>query len=68
MQEATNAAIAPSLLTIEDVSRALRLGRSKVYVLVSTGEIPSVRIGGSRRIRTRDLDAYVERLGTPAAA
>ncbi|WP_295693300.1 helix-turn-helix domain-containing protein [Lapillicoccus sp.] len=38
------------------------MSRSTVYELVRSGVLPSVRIGGSRRIRGEDLARYVESL------
>lgn len=64
----TRSPIAPALLTIERAAEALQLGRSKVYELIRRGDIPSVQIDGSRRVRVRDLEAYVEGLGQKPAA
>jgi hypothetical protein len=56
------------LMTVGEVRRALRIGRSLAYRLCTDGTIPSARIAsaGSRRgrlvVRRRDLEAYVERL------
>lgn len=50
------------LLTVEDVADVLGISRSKVYELISSGALPSVRIGRSRRVRVSDLDVFVERL------
>jgi excisionase family DNA binding protein len=55
------------LLTIEQVRRLLPLGRSTIYALVKTGQLPCyrVRAAGSRRgrllIARRDLEAYLDR-------
>ncbi len=59
----------PALLRVEEAARRLGLSRSKTYSLVLTGELPSVSIGRSRRVRTADLERWIERLrGDPAAA
>ena len=50
------------LATPEEAAKALRLGRSKVYELIETGELKSIKIGRSRRIRWNDLTAYVDAL------
>jgi excisionase family DNA binding protein len=50
------------LATPEEAAKALRLGRSKVYELIETGELKSIKIGRSRRIRWNDLTAYVDGL------
>jgi hypothetical protein len=59
---------ADDLLSIDEVRRALRIGKSLAYRLCTDGTIPSARIAsvGSRRgrlvVRRRDLEAYVDRL------
>lgn len=50
------------LLTVIQVAQLLNIGRSKVYELLYKGEIKSVKIGGSRRVRYSDLGEYVRRL------
>ena len=56
------------LYTLSDVAAALSVGRSKVYELVRCGALPSVRIGGSRRVRSEDLATYVDSLERVSAA
>ncbi len=51
-----------SLLTIEQAGEKLGLKRSKVYELIAQDELPSVKIGKSRRIPAKLLEQYVERL------
>lgn len=55
-----------ALLDIPTVAHRLSIGRSLVYELIRRGELPSVRVNSSRRVRAADLEAYVERLGTAA--
>jgi excisionase family DNA binding protein len=50
------------LLTVVEVSQILGIGRSKVYELLYKGDLRSVKIGGSRRIRYSDLGEYVRYL------
>jgi excisionase family DNA binding protein len=50
------------LLTVVEVAKLLGISRSKVYELLYAGEIKSVKIGGSRRIRYTDLGDYVRYL------
>jgi excisionase family DNA binding protein len=52
----------PALLSVTDAARVLGIGRSKAYELIKRGDIPSVRIDGSRRVRVRDLEAYIAAL------
>jgi excisionase family DNA binding protein len=50
------------LLTVEETARYLSLSRMSVYRLIQAGALPSVKIGGSRRVSVRALEAYVEKL------
>ena len=47
------------LLTIDDASLTLSLGRSKVYQLVLSGELRSIKIGRSRRIPMEAIDEFI---------
>lgn len=40
----------------------LSMSRAKIYDLIRSGTLASVRIDGSRRIRAKDLEAYVASL------
>lgn len=55
------------LLTSEEAARALRVGRSKVYELMRSGALRSVKIGGSRRISATTLAEFVAALERDAA-
>ena len=50
------------LLTVVEVARILGIGRSKVYELLYSGELKSVKIGAARRVRFSDLRDYVRYL------
>ena len=50
------------LFTVVEVAQFLGIGRSKVYELLYAGELKSVKIGGSRRVRYTDLGDYVRYL------
>jgi len=50
------------LLTPEEVAQVLAIGRSKVYDLLRSEEMSSIRIGGSRRIPVSALHEFVDRL------
>ena len=49
-------------LRINEVAEIIGMGRSKTYMLVASGEIPSVYIGGSksRRVPRAALDRWIE--------
>jgi excisionase family DNA binding protein len=53
------------LLTPEEAARALGIGRTKLYELLATAKLPSVRIGGSRRVSVEALTEFVHCL-TPS--
>jgi excisionase family DNA binding protein len=52
------------LLRPEEAAELLSIGRSKVYELIGTGELASVRIGASRRIPAQALAEFVQQLQT----
>ena len=48
--------------TIAEAAAALRISRTKLYELLTTGEIESVHIGRSRKIPADALAAYLDAL------
>jgi excisionase family DNA binding protein len=48
------------LLRAEEVAILLGLGRTKVFEMLATGELPTVRIGRCVRIPRRELDHWVQ--------
>lgn len=48
------------LITPKAAAEILCVSRSKLYQLIGEGALPSVRIDGSRRIDTTDLQAFVD--------
>ena len=55
------------LVCPEDVARVLGVGRTKVYELMRSGALRSVRVGGLRRIPVAALAEFVARLEAEAA-
>jgi excisionase family DNA binding protein len=53
------------LLRPEEAADLLSVGRSKIYELIGTGELASVRIGASRRIPSEVLAEFVRQLSNP---
>ena len=47
------------LLTVVEAAQQLGISRSKLYELLADGELPSVRIGRTRRIATSALEQFV---------
>lgn len=54
------------LLTVEEAAQRLRIGRTSMYHLVSTGAIETVTIGRLRRVPAECLAEYVARLRVDA--
>jgi excisionase family DNA binding protein len=50
------------LLTVPEAAEALAISRSKLYQLLSTGAVASIRIDGSRRVPVAALNDYITRL------
>ena len=55
------------LVRPEDAARVLGVGRTKVYELMRSGALRSVRVGGLRRIPVAALNEFVTRLKEEAA-
>lgn len=49
------------LIKATDIANRLLISRAKAYQLLKTGEIPSIRFGGSVRVRECDLAEYIQR-------
>jgi excisionase family DNA binding protein len=66
MNQQQNSAPAPAVVAVsaETAARMMQVGRSKVWELIATGELPSFKIGGSRRIAVEDVHAYIRSLRT----
>ena len=56
------------LLRAEEVQKALSLGRSTIYQMMASGELPIVRIGRSVRVPADALRDWVEHQATPISA
>ena len=54
------------LLTVEEAAKRLRIGRTSMYRLVSTGAIETVTVGRLRRVPEECLAEYVTRLRAPS--
>ena len=49
------------LLNAREVAEILNISRAFAYKLMQTGEIPTIRIGYSRRVRLADVEEFIER-------
>ncbi|MHB8376675.1 MAG: helix-turn-helix domain-containing protein [Candidatus Limnocylindrales bacterium] len=50
------------LLTVSEAARRLGFGRSQMYMFIQSGDLPSLKIGGARRVAVADLEEFVIRL------
>lgn len=55
------ATVAAKLGTVTEVAAVLAISRSKVYQMMDAGELPFVKLGGSRRIEWRVVDEVIRR-------
>ncbi|MFB7779886.1 helix-turn-helix domain-containing protein [Streptomyces bauhiniae] len=49
----------PELLTVPEVMQRLNIGRTKVYDLIRTHRLVSIKVDGCRRIPTEDVRAFI---------
>jgi excisionase family DNA binding protein len=62
MAEKTESGVPVLLVCPEDAARALGIGRTKVYELIRSGALRSVRVGGLRRVPVAALAEFVNGL------
>ena len=48
------------LITVNEAAASLSVGRPKMWQLVMTGEVSSIKIGASRRIPVSSLENYIQ--------
>lgn len=53
-------------LTVAEVAQLMRVSTMTVYRLIKAGDLASVRVGKSYRIREEDVDAYIAKRYTEA--
>lgn len=51
--------MAETLYTVNEVQRQLHLSRRKLYELITSGELPSLRIGRARRIPASAVETFI---------
>jgi excisionase family DNA binding protein len=49
----------PRLMKVPEVVERLGLSRAKVYELMASCELRSVRIAGARRVESEDLERFI---------
>jgi len=55
------------LLSVQEVCEQLGMGRSWVYNQIRSGELPSVQLGGTVKIKHEDLEEYIQRHHSPSS-
>lgn len=53
--------MAPRFLQITDVAETLNISVRQAYSLVTTGELPAIKVGRSWRVEEKELEAYIDR-------
>jgi excisionase family DNA binding protein len=48
------------LLTVAEVANVIRVSRMTVYRLIRRGQLKAIRVGRNYRVRSDDLNAYLE--------
>lgn len=51
------------MLTVPEVAAHLRIGRTVVFRLIKSGDLPSVRIGRARRVSREALVGFIASRG-----
>jgi excisionase family DNA binding protein len=60
LQAKENALSNNELMTIKEVADFLRISTISAYSWVRDGKLPAIRIGKEWRVRSRDLDEWLE--------
>jgi putative molybdopterin biosynthesis protein len=50
--------------SVNEVATQLRVGRTTVYRLLKSGQLPSFCIGRSRRVSAKSLQDYIEEMNS----
>tara|TARA_B100001057_G_C22459220_1_gene798184 strand:+ start:444 stop:638 length:195 start_codon:yes stop_codon:yes gene_type:complete len=53
--------VEPICVRVNDAARMIGVGRTKLYELISSGELETIKIGKATRVTTASLHKLVER-------
>ena len=56
------------LLTVADVCKRLKMGKSKVFEFIATGELESLKLDASRRVTEEQLADFIARRAAASKA
>ncbi len=51
----------PRFVQIADVAETLNISTRQAYGLVTSGDLPAIKVGKSWRIEVSELEAYIQR-------
>ena len=68
MRQTANSDVLVLLVRPEEAATALGVSRTKVYELMASGKLSSLKIGRSRRIPVEALTAFVSAISKESAA
>ncbi|HEY8340109.1 MAG TPA: helix-turn-helix domain-containing protein [Egibacteraceae bacterium] len=57
---AGGSALGDRLWTVAEVADHMRVSNMTVYRLIKSGQLPAIRVGKNFRIRSSDLEAYLD--------
>ena len=60
--------VAARFASIADVAETLNISSRQAYGLVTSGELPAIKVGKSWRIELTELEAYIQRQYADARA
>jgi len=58
----------PAAMTVHEFSSWARVGRTKIYELIGSGELPAIKVGRRTYIRTAEAEAWLQACPNYAAS
>ena len=58
--DSPNQLLPDKLLKVDDLTKILGMGKSSIYAMAKSGELPSIRIGRSVRFLASDIQKFIE--------
>ena len=50
----------PDILTVEEIALYLKVTERSIYGLLSKGEIPAFKVGGSWRFKRKEIEGWIK--------
>lgn len=60
MADDANPVLGERLLTVSEVANSMRVSNMTVYRLIKGGQLGAIRVGKNYRIRTTEVDRYLQ--------